>query len=84
MRVTANDVTIRGLSFANIAPSHVEDRAAIKLDGVRGCVVEDNQIDAAPFASIGRSHRTVASATTSCAAAHRPSATPFISGVRTT
>ena len=49
VHVTANDVTIRGLSFANIAPSHVEDRAAIKLDGVRGCVVEDNQIDAAPF-----------------------------------
>ena len=42
VRVTAHDVTIRGLSFANIAPSHVEDRAAIKLDGVRGCVVEDN------------------------------------------
>ena len=63
VHVTANDVTIRGLSFANIAPSHVEDRAAIKLDGVRGCVVEDNQIDGAPFG-------VVASESSDCRISH--------------
>jgi nitrous oxidase accessory protein len=52
VRVTADEVTIRGLTLANVQPSHVEDRAAIKLEGVRGCVIEDNEIDEAPFGII--------------------------------
>lgn len=47
--VQADDVTIRGLEFRNVAVSHVEDRAAIKVGAVRGCRIEDNRIDDAFF-----------------------------------
>ena len=30
LRIEADDVTVRGLTFRNVAPSHVEDRAAIR------------------------------------------------------
>ena len=49
IRVEADDVTIRGLAFRNMAVSHVEDRAAIRVGQVRRCVVEDNRIDGAFF-----------------------------------
>lgn len=49
IRVTADDVVLRGLVLANVAPSHVEDRAAVRFERVRGCVVEDNEIRNAPF-----------------------------------
>ena len=42
LSVRADGVTIRGLTIRNVAPSYVEDRAGIRLDGVHGCVVEDN------------------------------------------
>jgi nitrous oxidase accessory protein len=42
--VRADGVTIRGLTFRNVASSFVEDRAAIRLDGVRGCVVAGNLV----------------------------------------
>jgi nitrous oxidase accessory protein len=44
LTVLADDVTIRGLTIRNVAPSFVEDRAGIRLDGVRGCVVADNRL----------------------------------------
>jgi len=44
LSVRADGVTIRGLTIRNVGPSFVEDRAGIRLDGVRGCVVADNQI----------------------------------------
>jgi nitrous oxidase accessory protein len=49
IRIAADGVVLRGLVLANIVPSHVEDRAAVKFERVRGCVVEDNEIRAAPF-----------------------------------
>jgi nitrous oxidase accessory protein len=44
LTVRADDVTIRGLTIRNVAPSFVEDRAGIRLDGVRACVVADNRL----------------------------------------
>ncbi len=43
--VTANDVSIRGLVIRNVAVSFIEDRAAIKVDGARGCLIEGNRIE---------------------------------------
>ena len=45
MRVEADDVTVRGLTFRNVGPSHVEDRAALRVGAVRRCVAEDNRIE---------------------------------------
>ena len=42
VRVEANDVTIRGLTFQNVTLSHVEDRAAIRVGKVSRCRIEDN------------------------------------------
>ena len=41
LRVTADSVTIRGLVLERVASSYVEDRAALRFEGVRGCVAED-------------------------------------------
>src|SRR6185503_12389031 len=40
LRVTADSVTIRGLVLERVASSYVEDRAALRFEGVRGCVAE--------------------------------------------
>jgi len=45
LRVEADDVTVRGLTLRNVAPSHVEDRAAIRVGAVRRCVIEDNHVE---------------------------------------
>jgi len=47
--VTADSVTIRGLTIRHVATSYVDDRAAIKLQEVTGCVVEDNRLEDAFF-----------------------------------
>jgi nitrous oxidase accessory protein len=52
IRVTADDVTIRGLMLADIAPSHVEDRAAIKFERVRRGTAADLEIRDAPYGII--------------------------------
>ena len=44
MRVEADDVVVTGLEFRNVATSHVEDRAAIRVGEVRGCRIERNTI----------------------------------------
>ena len=44
VRVEADDVVIRGLTFQNITLSHVEDRAAIRVGKVRRCRIEDNTL----------------------------------------
>jgi nitrous oxidase accessory protein len=49
MLVQADDVTIRGLEMRGVGTSHVEDRAAIKVQGARNCTIEDNRIDDAFF-----------------------------------
>ena len=49
IRVLADGVEIRGLAFDGVTPSATEDRAAILLEGVRGCRILDNQIRGAYF-----------------------------------
>ena len=49
MTVTADDVTVRGFRFAHVGTSYTEDRAALRTDGVRGCVIADNEVDDAFF-----------------------------------
>jgi nitrous oxidase accessory protein len=43
--VTADDVTIRGLVLRNVGTSFVEDRAAIRVNAVRGCAIEHNRLE---------------------------------------
>ena len=43
--VTAGGVTIRGLLFRNVGTSYIEDRAAVRLKGVDGAVVEGNRFE---------------------------------------
>ena len=49
MTVRADDVTIRGLEFRRVGTSHVEDRAAIKVEDAINCVIEDNRMEDAFF-----------------------------------
>jgi len=44
LTVRADDVTVRSLTIRNPGASYTEDRAGIRLDGVRGCVVADNRL----------------------------------------
>lgn len=50
LRVTAPDVTIRGLTFRNTGRSHHQDRAALHLDSATGCMVEENRFEDTFFA----------------------------------
>ena len=47
--VRADGVEIRGLAFEQVMPSATEDRAAILLQGIRGCRIVDNEIRGAYF-----------------------------------
>ncbi|HQR17948.1 MAG TPA: nitrous oxide reductase family maturation protein NosD [Gemmatimonadales bacterium] len=47
--VTADHVTLRGLTLRHVAPSFVEDRAAIRFDSVADCVVEDSRLEGTFF-----------------------------------
>jgi len=47
--VTADDVTMRGLTLRHVEPSYVEDRAAIRFDSVANCVVEDSRLEGTFF-----------------------------------
>lgn len=49
LRILADDVTVRGLTFRTVRPSHVEDRAAIHAGEVRRCRIQDNRIQNAYF-----------------------------------
>lgn len=49
MLVTADDVTVRGLRFANVGVSFVKDNAALRFEGVRNCVAAGNRLDDAFF-----------------------------------
>ena len=49
LRIESDDVTVRGLTFVNVSPSHLEDRAAIRVGEVKRCVIEDNHIERAVF-----------------------------------
>jgi nitrous oxidase accessory protein len=43
--VKADDVTVRGLTLRNVGTSFVEDRAALRVDNARGCVIDGNLIE---------------------------------------
>ena len=49
LTVTADRVTIRGLTLRNVGHSYTEDRAAIRLERVRGCTISGNRLEAAFF-----------------------------------
>ncbi|PEN11334.1 nitrous oxide reductase [Longibacter salinarum] len=49
IHVRADSVTIRGLDLRNVGTSFTEDRAAIKVEQSRGCVIENNRLDNAFF-----------------------------------
>ena len=48
--VSADSVSITGLTIRNVAPSFTEDRAAIRLTGVHGCSIRGNTIRDSFFA----------------------------------
>ncbi len=50
MTVLADGVTVRGLTFRNVGVSYVEDRAGIKVEGARDCLVEGNRFENTFFA----------------------------------
>ena len=43
--VTADSVTVKGLTIEHVATSYIDDRAAIRFANVTGCVAEDNTIE---------------------------------------
>jgi len=47
--VTADRVTLRGLTLRHVEPSFIEDRAAIRFDSVAECVVEDSRLEGTFF-----------------------------------
>jgi nitrous oxidase accessory protein len=47
--ITADDVTVRGLTLRNTGSSYTQDRAAIKAFEVSGCRIENNRIENAFF-----------------------------------
>ena len=49
IHVVADSVTVRGLVLRNTGSSYVQDRAAIKVMDVKGCVIEHNRIQDAFF-----------------------------------
>ena len=50
MLILADSVTVRGIHFAHVGSSFVEDWAAIKVMDATGCAIEKNVIDDAFFA----------------------------------
>lgn len=47
--IAADDVTVRGLTLRNTGRSPVEDRAALRVEGSRGCRIERNRVENALF-----------------------------------
>ena len=45
LRVTANDVVIRGLVLRNVPESYTEDRAAIRVESAHGCTIASNRLE---------------------------------------
>jgi nitrous oxidase accessory protein len=45
MKVTADGVTIRGLTFRNTGSSFVEDRAALLVEGASACTIAENRFE---------------------------------------
>jgi nitrous oxidase accessory protein len=49
MTVTADSVTVRGLTFRDVGTSYREDRAAIRVQESSGCVIDGNRFERAFF-----------------------------------
>ena len=49
IRVTGDSVQVRGLVLERVSSSFVDDRAAIKVEGARECVIEDIEVRDAFF-----------------------------------
>lgn len=49
LQVTADDVTVHGLTLAHVGASYVDDRAAIRVTGVKHCRIQDNTFEDAFF-----------------------------------
>ncbi len=49
MTVTADSVTVRGLTFRDVGSSYREDRAAIRVQEAKGCVIDGNRLERAFF-----------------------------------
>lgn len=49
MTVTADSVTVHGLTFRNVGVAYTEDLAAIRIVRARNCVITDNRIENAFF-----------------------------------
>lgn len=49
LRVSADSVTVRGLTLRNVGRSFVEDRAAITVQDASWCTISDNRIEDAFF-----------------------------------
>ncbi|HEY0971896.1 MAG TPA: nitrous oxide reductase family maturation protein NosD [Gemmatimonadales bacterium] len=45
MTVVADGVTVRGLHFRNVGASYMEDRAALRVAGASGCVIQGNRFE---------------------------------------
>ena len=45
LRITADGVTVRGLTFRNVPTSFVEDFAAVLVDGASGCTISENRFE---------------------------------------
>ena len=44
LRITSDQVTVKGLQIQNVGTSYTQDRAGILLDGVRHCRILDNRL----------------------------------------
>jgi len=44
LALQADGITVRGLTIRNVGASFTDDRAGIRLDRVRGCVIADNRL----------------------------------------
>ena len=51
--ITAAGVTVSGLGFEHVEPMSTDDRAAIRLEGATGCLIQDNHIRDTYFGIFG-------------------------------
>lgn len=49
LTIKADSVVVRGLTLTHVGTSYVDDRAAVRVDSARGCIIERNQVRDAFF-----------------------------------
>ncbi|MEO7456908.1 MAG: nitrous oxide reductase family maturation protein NosD [Gemmatimonadaceae bacterium] len=49
MLISADDVTVRGLTFAHVGTSFIEDRAALRVAKANHCIIQGNRFEDAFF-----------------------------------